>query len=51
VQQMVLDFKKEENGDYQVFVEKVQLWYARDKALSFQQEMLPLLDAWIAKSK
>ncbi|MFP4090089.1 MAG: thioredoxin family protein [Cyclobacteriaceae bacterium] len=50
VQQMVLDFKKEENGDYKVFVEKVQLWYARDKTQTMQSEMISLLDKWMAKS-
>lgn len=50
VQQMVRDFKKEENSDYKVFLEKVQLWYARDKTMTMQAEMIPLLDEWIAKS-
>lgn len=51
VQQMVQDFKKEENGDYKIFVEKVQLWYARDKTQTLQGELRPLLDEWITKSK
>jgi hypothetical protein len=50
VQQMVREFKKEEDGDYKVFVEKVQLWYAKDKTMTMQSEIMPLLDQWIAKS-
>lgn len=49
VQQMVREFKKEEDGDYKVFVEKVQLWYAKDKTMTMQTEMMPLLDEWMAK--
>jgi len=50
VQQMVRDFKKEKDGDYKAFSEKVQLWYARDKTMTMQTEMMPILDEWIAKS-
>ena len=48
IQKMVMDFKKISDGDYQSFSEKVQLWYARDKAVVLQQEILSLLDTWTA---
>jgi len=51
VQQMVRDFKKEENGDYKIFSEKVQLWYAKDKTMTLQSEMEFLLDKWATTSK
>ena len=38
-QQMVIEFKKIPNGDYSEFVKQVQLWYAKDKTLSQQQEI------------
>ncbi len=50
VQQMIRDFKKEPDGDYKVFTEKVQLWYAKDKTMTMQAEMIPQLDEWISKS-
>lgn len=50
VQQMVREFKEEPDGDYKVFAEKVQLWYARDKTLTMQNEMVPLLGEWISKT-
>lgn len=45
-QQMVQDFKKIPDGDYSEFVKEVQLWYAKDKTLSFQGEITPLLQEW-----
>lgn len=42
---MVTEFKKIENGDYSQFVKEVQLWYARDKTLSMQNELVDLLKA------
>lgn len=51
VLQMVADFKKIPDGDYKAFAEKVQLWYARDKAQAIQAELTDLLDEWIATSK
>ena len=46
VQDMVMEFKKQENGDYKQFTEVVQKWYAKDKTQTMQQEMLTLLKAW-----
>ncbi len=43
-QEMVREFKKIPNGDYQEFVKGLQLWYAKDKTLAHQQEMIELLD-------
>tara|TARA_B110000046_G_scaffold28052_1_gene28880 strand:- start:206666 stop:207286 length:621 start_codon:yes stop_codon:yes gene_type:complete len=43
---MVTEFKKIENGDYSEFVKEVQLWYAKDKTLSMQKELIELLKAW-----
>ncbi len=45
-QVMVSEFKKIENGDYSEFVKEVQLWYAKDKTNSMQQELITLLKAW-----
>ena len=45
-QVMVSEFKKMENGDYSEFVKEVQLWYAKDKTNSMQQELITLLKAW-----
>lgn len=45
-QVMVSEFKKIENGDYSEFVKKVQLWYAKDKTNSMQQELITSLKAW-----
>jgi len=49
-QEMVLDFKKEENGDFQEFVKKLQLWYSQDKTQSQQKELAELLPLWIKES-
>ncbi|MDB9964516.1 thioredoxin family protein [Vicingaceae bacterium] len=43
---MVTEFKKIDNGDYSKFVKEVQLWYARDKTFSMQNELVDLLKAW-----
>ena len=43
---MVTEFKKIDNGDYSEFVKEVQLWYARDKTFSMQNELVDLLKAW-----
>ena len=45
-QVMVSEFKKIETGDYSEFVKEVQLWYAKDKTNSMQQELITLLKAW-----
>ena len=45
-QHMVSEFKKVENGDYSEFVKEVQLWYAKDKTISMQNELIALLKAW-----
>ncbi len=43
---MVTEFKKLENGDYSEFVKEVQLWYARDKTIAIQNELIGLLKSW-----
>lgn len=43
---MVTEFKKLENGDYTEFVKEVQLWYARDKTIAMQNELIDLIKAW-----
>jgi len=43
---MVTEFRKIENGEYSEFVKEVQLWYARDKTLSMQNEIIDLFKAW-----
>lgn len=45
-QHMVSEFKKNKNGDYSEFVKDVQLWYAKDKTISMQNELIALLKAW-----
>jgi hypothetical protein len=45
-QHMVKEFKKLENGDYSEFVKEVQLWYARDKTIAMQKELIDLIKAW-----
>lgn len=42
-QNMVMEFKKQENGDYQEFVKSMQLWYAKDKTHTLQQEFVELI--------
>ncbi|MCH8318547.1 MAG: thioredoxin family protein [Bacteroidetes bacterium] len=48
-QKMVTDFKQSGDGDYKKFVEKVQLWYAKDKWQTIQKEFLHLVNYWKAK--
>jgi hypothetical protein len=48
-QSMVMDFKKIPNGDYKEFVKEVQLWYAKDKTLSQQNEFVEKLQKWFPK--
>ena len=43
---IVTEFRKIENGEYSKFVKEVQLWYARDKTLSMQNEIIDLFKAW-----
>jgi len=45
-QEMVMNFKKIPNGDYSEFVKEVQLWYARDKTQSQQNEFAEKLQLW-----
>lgn len=42
-QQMVLEYKKNPTKPYSEFVIDLQLWYAKDRTLSLQQEILALL--------
>jgi len=43
---MVSEFKKIKDGDYSEFVKEVQLWYARDKTIAMQKELIALLKDW-----
>jgi hypothetical protein len=45
-QKMVLDFKKNPDGDYQEFQKQLQLWYAKDKTSSQQIEFTKLIQLW-----
>ncbi|MEQ8909288.1 MAG: thioredoxin family protein [Vicingaceae bacterium] len=47
-QVMVMNFKKIPNGNYEDFVKEVQLWYAKDKTYSQQDELVALLKKWTA---
>lgn len=52
VQQMVMEHKAapEPKEPYSEFVKKVQLWYAKDKTLTLQNEILGLLKEWEHRS-
>lgn len=50
-QQMVADFKKEDQGDFQEFVKQLQLWYAGNKTSSQQAELKNLLPQWLSKKQ
>jgi len=43
LQQLVLDFKKVPNGNYEEFTKEVHLWYAKDKGRSTEQEILDMM--------
>lgn len=45
-QDMVKEFKKIPDGDYQEFQKDLQLWYAKDKSNSLQTEFIGLLKEW-----
>lgn len=45
-QKMVNDFNKLPNGEYSDFVKRVQLWYAKDKTLELQTELVQKLNEW-----
>ncbi len=45
-QAMVMDFKQKPYGDYKKFAEEVHGWYARDKAQTFNQEILESIRIW-----
>lgn len=49
-QHLVLEFKKQVNGDYKEFVKVLQLWYAKDKTLSQQKEFEALIPMWANKT-
>ena len=48
-QEMVLAFKKSGQDDYQEFLKEIQLWYAKDKTLSQQAELILALSDWLSK--
>lgn len=50
-QNMVREFKKVPNGDYQEFVKSLQLWYAKNKTIAQQEEMIDLLKEWSTSFK
>ena len=45
-QDIVLDFKKKGEGDYQEMQKDLQLWYAKDKTNSLQAEFEQLISEW-----
>lgn len=45
VQEMVTEFNKTD-GDYSEFVKVVQLWYAKDKTLTMQSELIDRMKNW-----
>lgn len=50
VQKMVMDFKAQPHTDYTTFTEELHRWYARDKAQTFEQELLACIRQWKATS-
>lgn len=50
-QEKVMEFKKIPNGDYKEFQKELQLWYAKDKTLSLQEEFSKLIAEWDAINK
>lgn len=50
-QNMVMEFKKQFDGDYQEFQKELQLWYAKDKTNSLQSEFSSLIAHWEAINK
>ena len=45
-QQMMRDYKASGDTDYQKLVERMQLWYAKDKTAAIQAEFIALLKGW-----
>jgi len=48
-QKLMLDYKKDPSPDklsYSEFAKQIQLWYARDKAATIQNEFMGLLNKW-----
>lgn len=45
-QQMVNDFKQNPTVDYSEFVKEVQLWYAKNKTIATQEEIITLMHEW-----
>lgn len=45
-QEMVKEFKKIPNGDYQEFQKELQLWYTKDKSNALQEEFVQLIKEW-----
>ena len=46
-QNMVMEYKdKEDKEPYSEFVKKLQLWYAKDKTQTIQEEFLRLVENW-----
>ena len=45
-QDMLVAFKKQVNGNYEEFNKSLQLWYAKDKTNTMQQEFIDLLSEW-----
>lgn len=50
-QNKVVEFKKKSNGDYKEFQKELQLWYAKDKTKSLQEEFSKLITDWEAINK
>lgn len=47
VQEMLMEFKKDPNGDAKAFKEKVHKWYAVNKNQMIQAEFTELVKSWI----
>jgi len=46
LQKLVLDFKRNPDKPYEEFTKDVQLWYAKDKGRSMEQEIVGLMQKW-----
>ena len=45
-QQMLLDYKKNQNEPYDVFQQKLQMWYNNDQTKTIQEEFKIALSSW-----
>jgi len=45
-QQMTREYKKDDNLDYETYVNALHKWYAKDRYQTLQQEILAKVKAW-----